>query len=89
MNEEKEKPKNPVCAVWWYDAAYSFQKEKPKNPPKPELTVGFVIESNDNFLNIATDVSYNKNTGEISPERGHLIPQKTIIKFKKINNLHD
>ncbi|MEX2410131.1 MAG: hypothetical protein WD607_01960 [Candidatus Paceibacterota bacterium] len=81
--------KNPVCAIWWNDASYSFLKNKPQKPPLPILTVGFIIETNDEFTNIATDVKYNKKTEELEPSRGVLIPEKSIIKFKKISFLNE
>jgi hypothetical protein len=87
--KDKNKPNNPVCAVWWYDAAYSFEKELPEEMPKLQLTVGFVIETNNEFLNIATDVRYKEETSEIIPERGQLIPEKAIVEFKKIGFLHE
>jgi hypothetical protein len=84
----KKNKKNPVCAIWWNDASYVFQKEKP-DKPLPILTVGFIIETNDEFTNIATDVEYNEETQEVIPSRGVLIPEKSIIKFKKINYLNE
>jgi hypothetical protein len=84
----KKENKNPVCAIWWNDAAYAFQKEKPAKP-LPILTVGFIIETNDEFTNIATDVKHDEENQQIIPSRGVLIPEKSIIKFKKINYLNE
>jgi len=84
MTKEK---KNPICAVWWHDASYCFQKELPEEIPGPRLTVGFIIESNDKFINITTDVGYNKEKQSITPRRGHLIPKGAIINFEVIDFL--
>lgn len=76
--------KNPICAILWQDAAYSFDKKTPKETPLPKLTVGFVVESNENFTNIATNIDYNTENDKIIPKDGFLIPNKVIIKFQKI-----
>lgn len=78
-----------VCAVWWQDAAYSYMDEMPDNLPGPELTTGFILVSNDYFINIATNVNYNEKDDSFYPVDGFIIPKKTIIKLKEIGLLHD
>ncbi|MEK9177932.1 MAG: hypothetical protein AAB777_02305 [Patescibacteria group bacterium] len=81
--------KNPVCTILWRDAAYTFEPEIPKELPKPRLTTGFIIKTNDEYTFIATNVSYDKKTGEMSPVDGFVIPEKAIIEFKKIGNYNE
>lgn len=82
----KNTHKNPIVAVLWQDAAYSFENKLPDSPPLPKLSVGFVIETNEKFLNLATNVQYDKKTKELVPVDGFLIPQGTILDFKKIGD---
>jgi hypothetical protein len=81
--------KNPICSILWQDAAYSFENKLPKELPRPRLTTGFIIEANDDYTFIATNVGYNKETGELSPVDGFVIPEKAIIEFKKIGNYNE
>ena len=76
--------KNPVCAILWQDASYTFEKTMPLKTPLPRLVLGFVVSANKDFTHIATNVEYNKDKDSIYPIDGFLIPEKTIIKFKKI-----
>lgn len=80
---------NPVCTILWQDAAYTFDKELPEALPAPRLTTGFIIETNDEYTLIATNVAYNNETGEITPVDGFVILEKAILEFKKIGNYHD
>lgn len=80
---------NPVCTILWRDAAYTFEKDLPEVLPSPRLTTGFIIETNDEYTFIATNVSYDAQTGEITPVDGFVIPEKAILEFKKIGNYHD
>lgn len=81
--------KNPVCTILWQDAAYTFEKNLPKDIPKPKLTTGFIIETNKDFTFVATNVSYDKVSGEINPVDGFVIPEKSIVEFKKIGNYNE
>lgn len=81
--------KNPVCAVFWRDAACTNLKKPPKELPPIQLTTGFIMETNDEYINIATNVNYDLKTGEMYPVDGFVIPQKTIIKFKKVDYLDE
>ncbi len=83
------KKKNPICTILWTDAAYSFESKLPEETPHPHLTSGFVIETNDLFTFIATNVSYNKETSMITPIDGMVIPSKAIIEFRKIGNYNE
>lgn len=89
LDMKKTKYKNPVCVVIWQDAAFSYEKNIPKGLPLPQLTTGFVIKENKNFLNIATNVGFNKRTNLLELKDGFLIPRKTILKFKKIGYLNE
>jgi len=81
--------KNPVCTILWRDASYSFFTEAPLDLPLPQLTTGFIIQTNDEFTFIATNVEYNKNTRILHPIDGFIIPEKAIIEFKKIGNYNE
>jgi hypothetical protein len=81
--------KNPICTILWQDAAYSFEKELPKDFPLPNITTGFIISTNDHFTFIATNVDYDKSTGNLSPVDGFVIPEKAILGFKKIGNYNE
>ena len=80
-----KKNTNPICAILWRDAAFTDDSAHLNVPPTPRLTCGFIIETNDEFTNIACSVSYNKETGEIIPADGFIIPDKAIIDFRKID----
>lgn len=81
--------KNPICAILWRDAAYSFEKDLPKELPLPQLTLGFIIETNEMFTHIATNVAYDTNTHTLKPKDGILIPEKSIINFRKIGDYNE
>lgn len=81
--------KNPVCTVLWRDAAYMFELRPPKDIPRPQLTTGFIIEANDEYIFIATNVSYDMHTGSLVPIDGFIIPRKAVIGFKKIGDYHE
>jgi len=81
--------KNPICTILWRDAAYSYDKELPRENPLPRLTVGFIIESDDDLTFIATNVAHDSESGTISPIDGFVIPNKSIIKFEKVAYLND
>lgn len=85
----KKKFKNPMCAILWKEAFYTFNKNFPKKFPLPQLTVGFIISSNKKMTNIATNVNYNQKTSQLWPVDGFLIPQKTVVEFRKIQNFND
>ena len=55
--------------------------------PYVQITTGFVIQSTDSFLNIATSVSYDEENDALIPVDGILIPTGMIIDFKKISDL--
>lgn len=81
--------RNPICAILWTDAAYSFEEELPKELPLPQLTLGFIIETNDTFTHIATNVAYDTSTHTLQPRDGILIPEKSIINFRKIGDYNE
>lgn len=81
--------KNPVCTILWTDASYSYFSEAPLDVPLPQLTTGFIIQTNDEFTFIATNVGYDKVTGKLFPVDGFIIPEKAIIEFKKIGNYNE
>ncbi len=90
-NEKSETPKKtpPVCAAWWRDAAYSYEKKLPDELPYAQLTVGFVMVATDDHMNIAMNVGYDGTDEVIWPVDGLVIPQKTITKFKRIGLLYE
>lgn len=81
--------KNPVCAILWRDAAYSFEEKLPGELPLPQLTLGFIIETNDEFTHIATNVAYDTKTHSMKARDGILIPEKAIINFRKIGDYNE
>ena len=87
MRRQKKRAKNPVCIIWWRDAARCFDKTLPSKPPLLQVTAGFIIVTNRKKLNIATNVNYNSKTGKLWPVDGFVIPKGTIVKFKKLENL--
>lgn len=93
MSREKkipvERPRNPVGALLWLDAGYSFEKRFPGKFPQPQITAGFIIESNKDYINIATNVKYNEETDSIWPVDGFVIPGTAILKFKKLTNFNE
>lgn len=80
----KKFKKNPVCALLWADAAYSFEESLPKKPPLPQLTLGFIVEANDVFTHIVTTAGYDTSVHSLKKKDGILIPSRTIINFRKI-----
>jgi len=82
------KKKNPVCTILWQDAAFSFDKKKPLEIPAPNLTTGFIIEANDNFTFIATNVHYS-NSDKLIPIDGLIIPEKATLEFRVIGNYNE
>jgi hypothetical protein len=83
-----QKKKNPVCVVYWNDAAYSYEDKLPDNPPQLQLTAGFVIKATDNYINITTNVNFNKANGRLSPVDGFVLPRSAMVRFKKIGWLN-
>lgn len=86
MAVKKMFPKK-IYAVYWQDAAYSFQKSLPKKIPNLEITTGLILSQNKKLINIATNVDHNPQKGTFIAKDGFLIPRKTISKIKKIGNL--
>jgi hypothetical protein len=84
-----DKPKNPICTILWRDASYTFEPAVPKNLPAPTLTGGFIVFTDDQFTNICCSAEYDEKSGKITPKDGFLIPEKTILDFKKVGDLHD
>lgn len=84
----KKIKKNPVCIILWRDAAYSYNKKFPEKMPPIQVTTGFVVSAKKNFTNIATNVNYNPKTNSLWPVDGFVVPEKAIIKFKKIGWLN-
>ncbi len=83
------KSKIKICAILWQDAACYYCKEIPKTTPPKQLTTGFIIETNDEFANIATNVNYNPKTKKLSPIDGFIIPKGAVSKVKVIDFLDD
>lgn len=81
--------KNPTYAILWRDAAYTFESVIPTVLPNPRLTMGFIIEKNNQYTFISTNVSYSKETGEMLPVDGFIIPEKAIIECKLIGNYNE
>lgn len=76
------KRKMKIGIIVWRDAAYFFTKKLPKRLPLPQMTAGFVIEANDKFANIGTNVGYDEKTGKVTPIDGFIIPRGAAIKVK-------
>ena len=83
MSQKKTIKKNPVCVIWWQDAAYAYGKRVPATPPSLQATAGFIVSAVDAYTNIATNVNYGSD-GALWPVDGFVIPQKAIVSFKKI-----
>lgn len=81
--------KNPVCAILWRDAAYTFEPEMPDALPLPQLTAGFIIQTNDKYTFIATNVAYDKKTHTLSAVDGFIIPEKAILEFKRMGDYNE
>ena len=88
MKKQKVKPKNPVCVLYWHDAAYIYEKELPTFPPPLQVTAGFIVVATNKYTNISTNVNYNRTTGGLWPVDGFVIPDKAIVKFRKIGWLN-
>ncbi len=84
MKIKKEKCK--VSAVYWQDAAYSFEESLPNELPPIEITTGIIISKNKRFINITTNFDWHTKN-KLRPHDGFLIPQKTILKIKKVGYL--
>lgn len=84
----KKTKRNPVCVLFWRDAAYSYEKTLPKELPQIQATTGFIVVANDEYTNIATNVRFDAKTNMLSPVDGFVIPEKATIKFKKIGFLN-
>lgn len=76
--------KNPICAILWQDASFSNNNTLPKALPKPTLTVGYIVERNNEFTNISHNVEFKGE--KIIPKDGFLIPNSSIINFQKIGH---
>ncbi len=76
-------------AILWQDAAHTDQDELPEALPEPQLTCGFIIESTDTYINIATNVNYNKEASILEPVDGFVIPKDSIISVRKIRNYEE
>jgi hypothetical protein len=81
--------KNPVCAIMWRDAAYTFEKNIPLEFPKPRLTAGFICKVEDKYTFIATNVAYNTETHKLTAVDGFVIPKGAIIEFRKIGDYNE
>ena len=84
--ENHNKITNPICAITWHEAQYLYTSEIPEKNPFPQITIGFIISSNDEFTNIAVNVSHIPETKQIIPLDGFLIPKKATQNFEKIEN---
>ena len=87
MEEINLKGKNPVCVIFWWDAACTRNVKFPIEPQKLQATTGFIISATDEYTNIATNVRYDQNTKKLWPIDGFVIPAKAIVEFKKIGFL--
>jgi len=76
--------KHTIYSILWRDAAYLYKKELPPVLPFPQLTIGFIVDETDKFINIATNVDYDESTGDYVADDGYLIPKKTIVKINKV-----
>ena len=85
----KTMKKNPICTILWNEAFYTFESNIPKEFPLPRLTSGLIIETNDKYTFIATNVAYEEKTGNLDPIDGFVIPEKVIIKFKRIGDYNE
>ena len=77
------KKKNPVCVIWWRDAAYSYNKNFPEKMPPMQVTTGFIVSTTKKFTNIATNVNYNPKSNSLWPIDGFVIPEKVIKNSEK------
>ena len=72
-----------VYRVIWQDASYSFDKKMPSLPHLQE-TFGIIVDKNDEFINIATNLRLDRISNKLEPSDGFLIPKKVIIKYEEI-----
>ena len=77
------KKRNPICSILWQDASYSYEDNLPDNSPPLQLTVGFIVSENEDYINIATNVNYNPGTKNLWPVDGFVIPKNAIKKLQK------
>jgi hypothetical protein len=56
----------------------------PKEAPSAQHTTGFIVSTNASFTMIATNVTRDQRTGALSPVDGFVVPEKAIVRFKKI-----
>ncbi|MEI6296346.1 MAG: hypothetical protein WCO84_01700 [bacterium] len=84
-----KKKNDPICTILWRDASYTFMQKMPEILPLPQLTTGFIMETNDDYTVIATNVSYDDKTGAMSMVDGFIVPGKTILEFRKIGNYNE
>lgn len=56
----------------------------PLQLPPLQVTSGFVVVSTNTFTNIAVNVNYDQKDDSLWPVDGFIIPEKAIVKFKKI-----
>jgi len=76
---------NKIYKVIWQDASYSYDK-KIESLPRQEITVGFIVKENEDYINIATNIDYDQTKNTYEPDNGFLIPKKVIIKLEEISN---
>lgn len=67
--------------IIWQDAAYTYEKELPKDSPGIDKTIGYLIEDNDEYVNISISLKKDEN-GEFYSD-GFVIPKKAVISMKK------
>lgn len=79
----KSKRNSCVC-VLWKDAAYTNDIKALEEIPPPQLTCGFLIEKNKDFVNLAVNSYYTEEERRIELIDGFIIPVGTIIKIKKV-----
>ncbi len=77
--------KNPCVCILWNDAAYTNDKKVLSSVPPPQLTCGFVIDENKEYINLSVNSYYVKGKKVIQPIDGFIIPIGSIINFKKMN----
>lgn len=73
-------------SILWWDAAYSFEKKLPSVLPNPRLIFGIVIRETSKSIFIATNVSYDPETGRVTAVDGFVIPVTTIIDRRTIDD---
>lgn len=81
------KSKVKVCAILWRDASFIYTK-KLADLPMLQLTTGFIIEDNKEFINIAMNVNYNPKVNKFWALDGFIIPKKAVVKSEIIYSLN-